>query len=731
MRIVIDTDELWSHAKSLFDNVEATRSLKSVLSPSSSSSSTWSERLSSASSSSLLIASTVLYLLFTLLYLAITSCKPRNPSSSSSSTTSSSSATFQRSSKKSSSSTSSSSSSSSSTTSSSGSSVKDGTEPDWDHIPTASSPPLVKMPTLKPVPRIAASVSIPNATLAHGAPSISQAPSGAFSATRSLETSSTSSQPHLSPNSSSLTLPSNSLPGTPRAQSAPLPPKHGGVATAGVKGVNAGGRGLATEGGGSSVFSGKGMGGNGGSGGSGGSGGGDSIGSGGAGGSGANATSSSSTPALGSRPSTATPRRLSTTAPPSFPNSPSIVEGRSGLRLKRADSIVKRKFQEHEWKRDWSESQGADVTLPPNVDNIDLPNAELQFTERSAHYTLTWDRRPGTALLVKKWKDPTVTMYLDTIATWLKEEQGMRVLVEPHVAEELNHMEVYDHESSSATVDFIVCLGGDGTLIHVTELFPKAIPPVFSIHMGSLGFLTPFQYEHFKRDLDQIMTESCAITIRTRFHAYIVRSGCTEPSERFSVLNDVVIDRGSEPYLSNLECWCDDKWITRVQADGIIIATATGSTAYSLSAGGSIVHPTVPGILFTPICPHSLSFRPLIFPDSVVLKLMVPRDARCNAWAAFDGRSRCELRKGDAIFVKVSKYPVASINKKDQTSDWFKSLARCLHWNRRTKQGADNNRKAGDKKGLPRPSPRNSATGSAPSLSRTPSWSNGGQSWPQ
>jgi NAD kinase len=90
-----------------------------------------------------------------------------------------------------------------------------------------------------------------------------------------------------------------------------------------------------------------------------------------------------------------------------------------------------------------------------------------------------------------------------------------------------------------------------------------------------------------------------------------------------TVLNEVVIDRGSSPYLSNLDVFCDDLHVTTVQADGLIVATTTGSTAYSLSAGGSMVHPQVPAILVTPICPHSLSFRPLLFPDAAELKIHV------------------------------------------------------------------------------------------------------------
>ena len=99
-----------------------------------------------------------------------------------------------------------------------------------------------------------------------------------------------------------------------------------------------------------------------------------------------------------------------------------------------------------------------------------------------------------------------------------------------------------------------------------------------------------------------------------------------------------------------------------------------------------MVHPQMPAILFTPICPHSLSFRPLIFPDSVELKIQVPDDSRSTAWASFDGREQTELHRGDYLIIRVSKWPFVWIRESDGVGDWFKSLADCLHWNDRRKQ---------------------------------------------
>lgn len=141
-----------------------------------------------------------------------------------------------------------------------------------------------------------------------------------------------------------------------------------------------------------------------------------------------------------------------------------------------------------------------------------------------------------------------------------------------------------------------------------------------------------------------------------------VMCSVTRPVESFEVLNDLVVDRGPSPYVSLLELFGtlfkkktitsmlmryvgDEHHMTTVQADGLCVATPTGSTAYSLSAGGSLVHPEIPTLLITPICPHTLSFRPMLLPDSMELRICVPYNSRSTAWASFDGRGRVELRR--------------------------------------------------------------------------------------
>ncbi|KAH1215226.1 NAD kinase 2, chloroplastic [Glycine max] len=200
-------------------------------------------------------------------------------------------------------------------------------------------------------------------------------------------------------------------------------------------------------------------------------------------------------------------------------------------------------------------------------------------------------------------------------------------------------------------------------------------------------------FEDYKQDLRQVIhgnntRDGVYITLRMRLRCEIFRKGKAMPGKVFDILNEVVVDRGSNPYLSKIECYEHDRLITKVQGDGVIVATPTGSTAYSTAAGGSMVHPNVPCILFTPICPHSLSFRPVILPDSAQLELKIPEDARSNAWVSFDGKRRQQLSRGDSVRISMSQHPLPTVNKFDQTGDWFSSLIRCLNWNERLDQKA-------------------------------------------
>ncbi|XP_064996440.1 probable NAD kinase 2, chloroplastic isoform X2 [Musa acuminata AAA Group] len=330
-----------------------------------------------------------------------------------------------------------------------------------------------------------------------------------------------------------------------------------------------------------------------------------------------------------------------------------------------------------------------------------VTESSLAFTHPSTQQQmLMWKSPPKTALLLKKLGKALMEEAKE-VASFLYYQEKMNVLVEPDVHDifaripGFGFIQTFYNQNSSdlhERVDFVVCLGGDGVILHASNLFRDAVPPVVSFNLGSLGFLTSHTFEEYRKDLRAVIhgnnTLGVYITLRMRLRCELFRNGKAVPGKVFDVLNEVVVDRGSNPYLCKVECYEHNHLITKVQGDGVIVATPTGSTAYSTAAGGSMVHPNVPCMLFTPICPHSLSFRPVILPDSAQLEMKIPEDARSNAWVSFDGKRRQQLSKGDSIRIAMSQHPLPTVNKSDQTGDWFRSLIRCLNWNERLDQKA-------------------------------------------
>lgn len=216
------------------------------------------------------------------------------------------------------------------------------------------------------------------------------------------------------------------------------------------------------------------------------------------------------------------------------------------------------------------------------------------------------------------------------------------------------------------TFEICLALGGDGTVLYASWLFQRVVPPVMSFALGSLGFLTKFDFDKYDQILTRAFSEGITVSLRLRFEATVMRTSKRDdqdeqasrdlvdeltgsecgnaathhPDGSHNILNDIVIDRGPNPTMSSIEVFGDDEHFTTLQADGICVATPTGSTAYNLAAGGSLCHPENPVILLTAIAPHTLSFRPIILPDTIVLRVGVPYDARASCWVSFDGKER-------------------------------------------------------------------------------------------
>ncbi|UPX15109.1 NAD(+) kinase [Ascochyta rabiei] len=267
-------------------------------------------------------------------------------------------------------------------------------------------------------------------------------------------------------------------------------------------------------------------------------------------------------------------------------------------------------------------------------------------------------------------------------------------------------------EQKPQTFDIVLALGGDGTVLYSSWLFQRVVPPVLAFSLGSLGFLTKFDYDLYPQTLSRAFEEGITVNLRLRFEATVMRSQTRDgegqsdlveqligeeaedhhthrPDGTYNILNEVVVDRGPNPTMSSIELFGDDEHFTTVQADGICVSTPTGSTAYNLAAGGSLCHPDNPVILVTAICAHTLSFRPIILPDTIVLRCGVPYDARSSSWASFDGRERVELKPGDYVTISASRFPFPCVLPTNRRkTDWINSISRTLQWNSRDKPKA-------------------------------------------
>ncbi|KAL4867558.1 hypothetical protein BDV12DRAFT_118956 [Aspergillus spectabilis] len=288
---------------------------------------------------------------------------------------------------------------------------------------------------------------------------------------------------------------------------------------------------------------------------------------------------------------------------------------------------------------------------------------------------------------------------------------------EPSVKDRLKFWDTKLATDEAHLFDFVITLGGDGTVLYTSWLFQHVVPPVLSFSLGSLGFLTKFDFNDYQNILTSSIQDGVLVSLRLRFECTIMRSNphkretpaskkqrdlvdeligdetegtlSHRPDGVVHILNDLVVDRGPNPTMSSIELFGGDEHFTTLQADGVCIATPTGSTAYNMAAGGSLSHPDNPVILITAICAHTLSFRPIILPDTVVLRVGVPYDARTSSWASFDGRQRVELLPGDYVTVSASRYPFANVLPPGRRGDdWMHSLSKTLNWNTRQRQKA-------------------------------------------
>ncbi|MBW2513466.1 MAG: NAD(+)/NADH kinase [Deltaproteobacteria bacterium] len=222
----------------------------------------------------------------------------------------------------------------------------------------------------------------------------------------------------------------------------------------------------------------------------------------------------------------------------------------------------------------------------------------------------------------------------------------------------------------------VFALGGDGTFLSAVRWIGDQKIPILGVKFGELGFLAETDENSLLRVGEAVLKGAFKTRPRMRLQVKIDRHGKETSNE--TVLNDVVINRGASAHLAHIQTYINEHFLTEYRADGLIVSTPTGSTAYSLAAGGPIVHPGVNSILLSPICPFTLTNRPLLVPDAVRIKIQLA-ERSSDAIVTFDGQAVRKIDAGDIITIQKGKHPIYVITLLDH-DDYFDVLKTKLRW---------------------------------------------------
>ncbi|KAK7045646.1 NADH kinase pos5 [Paramarasmius palmivorus] len=287
-----------------------------------------------------------------------------------------------------------------------------------------------------------------------------------------------------------------------------------------------------------------------------------------------------------------------------------------------------------------------------------------------------FDGPPRSILIVNKLRTQPVILAIDAFLEHVHSTYpGVRVFHEDRA--DIPHGAEVWHPGHPEKIDLVVTLGGDGTILHASSLFSSgAVPPVLSFSMGTLGFLLPFHIDDFAKALESVFQGKATILNRMRLACsfYSQDHSQKDSTNDWQVMNEIALHRGSSPHLNTIDIFVDGQHLTEAVSDGLIVSTPTGSTAYSLSAGGPIVHPSLSALVLTPICPRSLSFRPLVFPSSSTITLRIGDRSRAPAGVSMDGRTSHVLNPGESVTVHSSPYPVPCINRSSISDDYSEGM---------------------------------------------------------
>jgi len=277
--------------------------------------------------------------------------------------------------------------------------------------------------------------------------------------------------------------------------------------------------------------------------------------------------------------------------------------------------------------------------------------------------------------IISRPRRSNLTEVVPPLLSWL-EDRGIHVAYDQETASSLPEpSEGRSREQVATASDLLLVLGGDGTLLAAARVAAPRSIPILPINMGSLGFLTSFMLEELFPALEDILAGRLTISERVMLHAELQRG--EKILDKQTVLNEVVINKGALARMIELELSIDRDFVCRYRADGLIVASPTGSTAYSLSAGGPIVHPSVESFIITPICPHTLSDRPVVVGDTSIIEVKLSAGTE-SVFLTLDGQKGIPLQATDRVRISRAHQRLKLIQTPNKS--YFEILRNKLKW---------------------------------------------------
>lgn len=278
--------------------------------------------------------------------------------------------------------------------------------------------------------------------------------------------------------------------------------------------------------------------------------------------------------------------------------------------------------------------------------------------------------------IVSKPSKPEVAQIMPPLTEWLA-SHGYTFIVDPETAPYAKAETVSREAMAARNLNFVIVLGGDGTLLSAARAVAKAGIPIVGVNLGALGFLTEVPLDELYSTLLSIDQGSSGLDVRSMVHCEVGRGGAIIAS--FDALNDVVVGKGTIARLNHCDVFIDKVFVSRYQADSLIVSTATGSTAYSLAAGGPILMPNVESFVVTPVSAHSLTHRPLVVRDTSHIEIVVMTGEE-EAYLSIDGQAGMPMLDGDRLFCRKSDFQVRLLHTK---GTFFDVLRTKLKWGQR------------------------------------------------